>query len=129
MGGYQKKYSKQGYLLCKLKSLPFSSDKFPEIWWSSSSRYREGDTLTNRNSSNIYKCFLQKANFYSVFRTSLISAIKKQKNSQFKDFPRSPVVKTLHFYCRGAWVRCPGLETKILHGTAKKKEKTKNSLK
>ena len=46
---------------------------------------------------------------------------------KLKDFPDSPVVKTLHFQCRGRVGLIPGLGTKILHaewhGQKKKKKK------
>ena len=43
------------------------------------------------------------------------------------DFSGSPVVKNLHFRCRG-WGSTPGLETKIPHAIwhSQKKKKKKN---
>ena len=46
---------------------------------------------------------------------------------KLKDFPDSPVVKTLHFQCRGRVGLIPGLVNNILHaeghGQTKKKKK------
>ena len=51
-----------------------------------------------------------------------------QGKSCYRDFPDSPMVKTLHFHCR-EWVFNPWLKTKIPHATwCSQKQKLKQSI-
>ena len=50
-------------------------DEFLEVYLSSSSWYREGDTLTNGGFPYKCKYFLQRGNSYLVFRAFPLSAV------------------------------------------------------
>lgn len=49
---------------------------------------------------------------------TVVGIAKKKKRK--REFPRGPVVRTLHFYCKGAWLR-----TKILYARLPNKSKNK----
>ena len=73
MGGYQEKPSKQGFgLLGRFKSC-FSTDMSFLRFGHPLLPGTERETLTNGDFPYKCKCFLQKGNFYWVFRASLLS--------------------------------------------------------
>ena len=69
-------------------------------------------------------CFVKALGVATISRFN--EAIIMNENEKNRDFPGGPVVKTLHFHCRGKG-SIPGWGTKIPHATphGQKKERKK----
>ena len=72
-GGYQAKHNNQEYGHCA--DLGHCLLHWSEFLETESSRYREGDTLTNEELPYTYNFLLQQVNLYSVFRVSPKSTV------------------------------------------------------
>lgn len=67
----------------QIEVLPFPSRRASrDLESSSSSWYREADTLANGEFPQTCKCPLQKGDFYSVFRVSPASAVSRKLSAQ-----------------------------------------------